>query len=213
MKRIIAVFLILSLLAVTGCSVKEPADVSVQQVEEQKVYDDLSKYDITIGKEGVVSNYNYAHYSSVDKLWDNSDYVVIASPEIPYSESEQVWMDVFNKPTDFENADYVYSYSQRPFKVYKVFKGEDLKIKQIQVAEHIVVKEDKMRVMEICDPVQEGDKYLIFLKKSTVDDNMYFSSAYYQGIYNLNESKNQARKNIDQNMLKQVKERFKEEFK
>ena len=51
------------------------------------------------------------------------------------------------------------------------------------------------------------------LSKSSVDDNMYFSSAFYQGVYNLDNSKNQSEKNIDQNMLEQVKERFKEEFK
>lgn len=68
-----------------------------------------------------------------------------------------------------------------------------------------------MKVMSGCTPLQQGDKYILFLNSSNYNKDQYFISLY-QGAYNTNDSKNTEDLNIDRQMLNQVKKHFKDEF-
>lgn len=224
MKKLFCVILIVCL-ALSSCS----QTATKESPEIVKDYEDLSKYTVnyigsTFYNEDIantgddeydivesVTTSNSLTFSEIDDLYDQADYVVIATPTISYAESEQFWLDNFNQPVDFSAVSLVHSYSVRPFKVQKVFKGDDLKIKEIMVCENIVLSGTEMKACDGSSPLQQGDKYLLFLFESNNEDG-YFPLDF-QGAYNLNDSKNTETKHIDKEMLKQVKERFKDEFK
>ena len=214
MKKRFFIFVLVIVMTLTllcGCKT-EKTNSNVQKMDEVKI-EDLSQYNISYSSgDGVVVNYNHAHFDELDVLWQMSDYVVVASPNAAYADSDQHWLDMNNNEVEFSQIDLLLSYTVRPFKVQKVYKGDDSKLKEIEVCEHVFVNGDEMKVMPDCIPMQQGDKYILFLVRSNYDDDQYFPMIY-QGAYNLDDSKNSENKHIDKDMLKQVKERFKDEFK
>ena len=207
MKKIFLIVLT-TVLMLSGCSKSIAENDTVKNNIE-----DVSKYNVSYSsRPGVVENNNYSYYDNIDDLWNTSEYVLIASPIESYAEAEQYWIDDFNNPTDFSSLSLAYSYSVRQFKVQKVYKGEDTKLKEVSVCEHVLVNENEMKVMPGSYPTEQGTKYLLFLRRSNNTGENYFPLIY-QGKYSLNDSDNKEQKNISQDMYKQVKEKFKDEIK
>ena len=175
---------------------------------ESSTLDEASKYEIV----GYIENVEYVTFNSVDELYNASDYVVVATPIQSYEKSEQFWLDSFNKPTEFSKLSRANSYSVRQFKILKVCKGEKTDLEEMLIGENVVLNEKEMKAVKGSYPTQKGEEYLLFLTRANLEREVYFP-VLYQGAYNIDDSKNQTEKNIDQNMLAQVKERFKEEFK
>lgn len=198
------------LFSAAGC--KSENTVKRNITKPNTVTENLSAYKIdSSDSENKVETYNYTRYDELNELIDASDYVMIASPVEGYADAKQFWLDSFNKETDFSNLDTLFSYTVRKFKVHKVFKGNDSKLKEIEICEHVFVKDGTMKVMSGCTPLQQGDKYILFLNSSNYNKDQYFISLY-QGAYNTNDSKNTEDLNIDRQMLNQVKKHFKDEF-
>ena len=92
-------------------------------------------------------------------------------------------------------------------KVQKVYKGDDLKLKELTFCEHFVASDTEMKALFLNDyPLVKGEKYLFFLKKANTEEEKYFAIPT-QGVYSLDSDKNTS------NLEKQVKEMFKDEFK
>lgn len=217
MKRKLLILLML-ILILSGCSKNPMADA----------VEDISKYNISYKETFTINgklntewekmgykidstSCNILQFDTVDKLWEKADYVVVASPKISYSEALQ-HRGSGQTEEPFESTDLTYSYSVRPFKVNKVYKGEDMKLKEIQVCEHVLTKDNEMRVKPGSYPTQQGTKYILFLFRANTEEEQYFPLLY-QGKYSLNDSDNKEQKNISQDMYKQVKEKFKDEIK
>ena len=217
MKKIF--LLLVFILVLSSCSkpdnyTTKSEDISKYNVSYKETFTTDGKLNTEWEKEGYIvepSHSNILQFDTVDKLWETADYVVVASPEIPYSEATQQWGN--GKTQDpFESANLTYSYSTRPFKVTKVYKGENLKLKEIQVCEHVLTKDNEMRVKPGSYPTEQGTKYILFLFRANTEEEQYFPLLY-QGKYSLNDSENKEQKNISQDMYKQVKEKFKDEIK
>ena len=155
-----------------------------------------------------VTSTNAASAQSAEDLYNGSDYVVVATPEEAFEDAEQIWFDKNKEPTEkFSEVDEVYSFTKRIMKIQKVYKGDDLKIKELTVCQHILTNNEQTKTLfENEYPLVEGEKYLLFLNKGNGDEILYFPMPK-QGIYSLDSDKNTS------NLEKQVKEMFKEEFK
>ncbi len=187
----------------------EPSEPE-QQEENAEAKTNPDSEEIVIS--GTVENPNVATYSDIDTLWQNADYVIVGSPTQSYDEATQFWLDDLKNQAEFSDISLAQSYSVRTFKVNKVYKGENDKLKEIQVCEHVLTKDGQTQVMEGSYPTEEGSKYILFLFRANTDKEQYFPLLY-QGKYSLNDSENKAQKSISQEMYKQVKERFKDEIK
>ncbi len=202
MKKIISLFLIL-LFTVSVCSC---ASTSNRSDLDKQVPD----YNITVdGKPGLM---NYAFFDNVEDLYSSADYVIVASPTESFEESTQLWYDKnYQKTDDFSKTDCVYSYTKRNFKVHKVYKGDNLELKEITVCENVVTSGDQMKCHWGDYAAEINDKYLLFLYRSNSEEETYFAGIT-QGKYNLDNSKNEKNKHIEQNVLKLVTEAYKDDF-
>ena len=108
----------------------EPSEPE-QQEENAEVKTNPDSEEIVIS--GTVENPNVATYSDIDTLWQNADYVIVGSPTQSYDEATQFWLDDLKKQAEFSDISLAQSYSVRTFKVNKVYKGENDKLKEIQV--------------------------------------------------------------------------------
>ena len=176
--------------------------------------DDFSQYDIThvegiVEENGIttITDANYNTYKNVDQLFNGADYVVVATPIETFEESEQVWLDKSaNKTDDFSKIDVSRSYTKRKIKIEKVYKGDE-DTEELIFCESIVTDDNgKMNIYFKNDyPLVKGERYLLFVSRSTVDDSRYFPLIT-QGVYSLDSDKNTS------NLIDEVKERFKEDF-
>lgn len=193
MKNIIKIIFIVLLIALsTSCSA-DHSDSDYNELEGYKIeYLDIEM--------------NSVHFTDVESMYKYFDYVVIASPTEVYSEGNQVW-----NTSTFETADLIYSYTERNFKVHKVFKGENAKIKEITICEESISDGEKIRIIPGTYIARKNNKYLLFLKKANYSNGYY--TGHYQGMYDLNADENENNKHIDKELFKKVKEMYKEEFK
>lgn len=199
MKKVISIISIISILfCLAACKAESK--------------EDFSKYNINNTEEtnGIttITHVEYATFSTAEDLYNASDYVVVATPVETFEESNQVWLDKNNKATeDFSKVDTVYSYTKRKMKVQKVYKGDDLKVKELTVCQNILINDQDMKMMLDDDyPFVKGEKYLLFLSAANSEEEMYFP-AIRQGVYSLDSDKNTS------DLVKEVKDKFKEEFK
>ncbi len=156
---------------------------------------------------------NSLKFTSVDKLYNFADLVVIASPDKSYKEAKQVWCDTGNNTVDtFEKATITHSYTLRKFKVHKVLKGEDKNLKSFDLYVRAISDGKTIRLIEGEYVAEKGGKYLLFLYKSPTTEGLYLPFQY-QGKFDMNTENAKNNLHIDQNMFKQVKEKFKDEFK
>ncbi len=206
-KKIIAVLIILCIMiSFSGCD-KIETDIVNNESEIEIVKDDFDNLKIT-----EISGLNYGYCTDLENMYESSDYVVVGTPVDIFADSKQVWIDTSAKNTEnFEAAHAVYSYTERDFKINKVYKGKDLNLKKITVCENIIANDEEMKLLSGEYPMTKGEKYLLFLYESNTED-LYFAYLT-QGKHEVNTSDDRLDKSIDKDMLKQVKERFKEEFK
>ena len=207
MKKIISIFSLICILFVFS---------SCKTVVIEETKDDFSKYTredyegVKATEDGskVEVEMNYARYNFIDELYNASDYIIVATPEETFDESKQLWYDKNKVATDdFSKVDMTYSYTERKMKVQKVYKGDDLKIKELTVCQHILINDDDMKLLFQNDyPLVKGEKYLLFLSKANAEEEKYFPAPQ-QGVYSLDSDKNTS------NLEKEVKEKFKDEFK
>lgn len=192
--KLLSIFIMMFMfLSVTSCKIESADDFS----------------DMKIIYEGSV---NSLTVSDVDELYRIADYVIVASPTQTIYEAEQVWCDDDNNLTeDFSSVAPVYSYIKRNYKINKVYKGTNLKLKEITICESLAVNDNEIKALPGDYAVKKGNKYLLFVGKSNIDDNLYFPILY-QGKYDLEED-NEKNAQVDKKMLKQVKEKYKEDFK
>jgi hypothetical protein len=110
------------------------------------------------------------------------------------------------------------AFSEVPFKVTKVFKG-DKDLKEIRLGQAAALIEEKGRsyIQAIDDyiPMEPNQKYLLFLQKGmsgTPGENLYFSTGLIFGQHNLENNKEEEAFTypLFKEIRKAVKERFKE---
>ena len=198
MKKITALFLILTVLFMSGCN-KRSVPVANSSVEN---------YNITYV--GDTMNVEFLTASTVEELILYSDIIVIASTDTLYCDAEQSWTGYMKTPDDFENTDMWSSYSVRPFKVKKVLKGNPSDT--IDLYENIITNGSLMRVNPVSYPINAGEDYILFLMRANGEREMYCHMAM-QGAYNLDFEKNTDVKNINRLLAREVKEYFSEYFK
>ena len=211
MKKIVLFILFFSLVFASGCKIKPEQDRPSDDVPitETEVIDDIGNYDISY--DSSIVNTNYFSASTVQELIDFSDYIIIASTDVLYRDTEQKLLDFMANPIDdFEKADLIQSYSVRPFTVKEVIKGD--KRERIDLCQNIVVKDNRMRVFCTEYPIQAGDDYILFLKRANGEREMYCLMPT-QGAYNLDFEKNIGQQNMGQDMAFAVKEYYSEYFK
>lgn len=161
-----------------------------------------------------IGNMNSLQLDNIDELYDFADYVVLAAPAESYKSSDQVWRDTANNSVDeCSDAHICYSYTRRKFNINKVYKGADLKRKSITVCERAISDGSSLKLVEGEYIAVKGNKYLLFLYKSVNEQDDLYCNLCYQGKYDLDSDKNTQNKHIDQKLFKQVKEKYKEEFK
>ena len=206
-KKIIAVLIILCVMSGLASCNKSAIDMVDNETDIEIVKDDFDSLKIT-----EISGFNYGYCVDLENMYESSDYVVVGKPVDIYADSKQVWIDASSKKTNnFEEAHAVYSYTERDFKINKVYKGEDLNLKKITVCENIIANDKEMKLLSGEYPMTKGEKYLLFLYESNIE-GLYFAYLT-QGKHETNTPDDSLNKAIDKDMLKQVKERFKEEFK
>ncbi len=198
MKKITALFLILTVLFVSSCN-KRPVPVANSSVENYN-----------ISYIGNTMNVEFFSASTVAELITYSDIIVIASTDTLYCEAEQKWLGYMKTADDFENTDLWDSYCVRPFKVKKVIKGDPPDT--IDLYQNIITNGNDMRVNVCSYPINAGEDYMLFLKRTNGEREMY-STVYTQGAYNLDFEKNTDTKNMNQQLAREVKEYYSEYFK
>ena len=196
MKKIVKMLLAaLMIISVTSCSAK---------------VEDLSKYNLNyISNDGL----NHLTYDNVEDMYELADYVVIASPIDTCDNAVQHWRDWNDQETEnFDDISFVYSFSERKFKVQKVLKGANEKLKEITVCENLVIDGDNVKITDGEYISKANNKYLLFLRESNDEEGLYFTN-YYQGKYDLNSDNNEKNDHVDKELFKQVKELYKDQFK
>lgn len=211
-KRIIFfVLIVCTLLVFTSCKTGIGAENTIQETKDNFADYNIEYYNgVSTTEDGktVEVEMNYLNFGTADEMYNASDYVIIASPEEIFDESKQIWYNREKVETDdFSKVDISYSYTERKLKVQKVYKGDDLKLKELTFCEHFVASDTEMKALFLNDyPLVKGEKYLFFLKKANTEEEKYFAIPT-QGVYSLDSDKNTS------NLEKQVKEMFKDEFK
>jgi len=209
MKRTV-LFLICFLLLLSGCKMAPEPDVPSDDapVTEAEIFDESESYDIEY-ESGATTDFIRAY--SLQELINTSDYIVIASTDVPYADAEQKVSDFMgNTIDDFEKADLLCSYSVRPLTVKKVLKGDERET--IDFCQNIIVKDDRMRVCCMEYPVWAGEEYILFLNRANSEREMYYMEPT-EGAYNLDFEKNADTKNMSQQLAPEVKDYFSEYFK
>ena len=196
MKKLSIILILVLLFSLCGCAKQEVEDLSHLKLEYS-------------------SDANYFDFGNdINALYEAADYVIVGSPTETFEEAEQIWSTSSGEITDdFDKAVHVYSYTVRKFKVNKVLKGDDLNLKEIKVGESAFSDGKTVKILGGEYIAQKGNEYLLFLLKGTGEDTTIYWPGYYYGKYELNSSNNENNKQINQDMYKQAKELFKEEFK
>lgn len=203
MKRLlIFVICAITMLGLISCSNNSDQSKLINET------DDISDLNVEY-----VGNMNSLQLDNIDELYDFADYVVLATPAESYKEAKQVWKNKNDEEVDdYLNAHPVYSCTRRRFKINKVLKGDHLKRKEIVLCEQAMSDGSELKICEGEYIAKKGNKYLLFLARTNEDVETYCTLPY-QGKYDLDSDKNSENKHIDQKLFKQVKEKYKEEFK
>ena len=167
---------------------------------------EMDKYDVKY-----IMSANSVHFDSVEKLYNFADLVVVATPIQKYEDGEQVWCDVTNATVStFEAAQLSHSFTKRKYKVNKVIKGEN--IEEFDLYVRAITDGKTLQIMEGEYIAEQGNEYLLFLYKSPVTENLYLP-VISQGKLDTNSQNSESNYQIDQNIFKQAKEKFKDEIK
>jgi len=211
MKKSVICLLILSTFFTASCAYKQ--NDSGQEIQSNTDIASDSNETAELNFEYISDDgLNYFSSSDAKALYETSDYVVVAKPTEDFVDSESCQYIAGTEPApSFEQADMIYSFTKRKFKVFKVYKGEDKDIKEIIVGENAITDGKTVKIWNGEYIAEKNNKYLLFLKESNVIDGLYFPE-YYQGKYDLKASNNDGNKHINQQMLKQVKELYKDDF-
>ncbi len=197
MKKTITLLMILTVVITSSCStsIKQKND----KVELNTTY---------VSSEAL----NYYAANNYEQLFEVADYVVVATPQQNIEESEQFWyVNGTQSVENFDQADLIYSFSKRDFKVQKVFKGENKDLKEISVCEYAITDGAQIKIFDGEYIAEKNHKYLLFLIESKVTKGLYFTT-FYQGKYDLKEKNNEENKNINKELYKEIKEYYKSNF-
>jgi hypothetical protein len=149
--------------------------------------------------------------ANIDELIGKSEIIAIGKTDKSIREAKAIL------PRDSDGFIYA-PFSEVPFKVQKVFKG-DKKLKEIRVGQAAaVIQEGEKQFVRIFDgytPMEPNQKYVLFLQKGmpgTAGEDLYFSTSVMFGQHNLENNKEQAAfpDLTFKEIRKAVKERFKE---
>lgn len=194
MKKLSIILILVMLLSLCSCAKQEVEDLSHLTFE----------YD---------NNANYFYPSSMQDYYDMCEYVVVASPIDTFEESEQIWTDSYGQATtDFASAIVHKSCTFRKFKVHKVLKGEDTKLKEITVGENAISDGEKVKIEGGEYISQKGKKYLLLLHKGMGENSTIYWPGLSFGKYEINSKNNESNEQIGKKLYKEAKELFKEEF-
>ena len=208
MKRTV-LCLVCFLLLLSGCKMAPSPEIPSDDapVTEVDVFDESENYDIEYQGTALI---DFICAYSLQELINRSDYIVIASTDVPYSDAEQKVSDFMANPMDdFEKADLIQSYTVRPFTVKKVIKGDERET--IDLCQNIIVKDNRMRVCGTEYPVWSGEEYILFLIRANGEREMYCMEPT-QGAFNLDFDKNIGIYGMNQTRAYEVKEYYKEYF-
>jgi hypothetical protein len=148
--------------------------------------------------------------ANIDELIEKSEIIAIGRTEKSIGEAKATI------PRDSEGFIYA-PFSEVPFKVLKVFKG-DKKLKEIRVGQTAaVVQEGDRQFVLVFDsymPMEPNQKYVLFLQKGipgSPGEDLYFSTSVMFGQHNL--ENNREEEAFGDPTFKQIRKAVKERFK
>ena len=152
---------------------------------------------------------------SLKELMENNSLIVIASPINTFTDGAPLYLDANLKVVDtIEQAAYSNKFTKRPFKIHKVLKG-DAGLKEIMVAEkfYIVSDNGEEKILGYADEsiAKKNVKYLMFLNPLGTESGCYIAG-HSTGKINIDGLDIQSDKLVDHEVLKEVKEYYKNEF-
>jgi hypothetical protein len=148
---------------------------------------------------------------NIDDMISKSEIIVIGKTD------KSVRQAISTLPRNSDGVIYS-AFSEVPFKVTKVFKG-DKDLKEIRVGQLAALIEEKgqsyIRAIEDYMPMEPNQKYVLFLQKGmpgTLGEKLYFSTGVIFGQHNLENNKEEEAftEPTFKEIRKAVKERFKE---
>lgn len=159
----------------------ESTSENIQESEVKK-----EKKDRDHGLKRVNSEASYISFGSIKALEEISDVIVVGTPILSFEERE-------HKVTYYDDNMIQDFYTLTDFKVEKVIKDpdqavQDAKIKFVEPISIVTSKDGEKMIRSIADyqEIQEGEKYLVFLKDNAL--GQYGVINMNNGTFDLNEN-------------------------